>query len=185
MTELIGLTAVHKILVQKYDFKKSLNLVQIQAEDRKLPMYSAVFGNKTKYFYDPHEIAKYFGLIKDNKKDIDTSILNDDDLALHEILQDVDMPMDRIKIEKEFWSGRKVKTQYLKDVGAVIPIDEALEVIETGVINFKTKMYNIPQKLKSLYPKISKEELDRLHELIDESFDEFNKKGFNDEDEDE
>lgn len=93
-------------------------------------------------------------------------------LELQELLKTTRTAPQKVSVEKGFWEAKDKKMKYLLTRGDVVPVEVFQEAVEVGVSNFKTKMYTIPNRFKTLYPHVSTEAVDRLHAFIDEAFEE-------------
>jgi len=136
-----------------------------------------------KKFYKLHEVAKVYGIKID---EIDSStpsdIKNNEDLfnpenlnELNKLLEDADTPMIKVSIIDTFWAGKIKEAKYKETIRELIPMHEALGVIQVGITNFKTKMYEIPHQIKARYPDMSEDMMNDLHSMIDKAFYEFSK----------
>lgn len=127
-------------------------------------------------FYKYDEVLREFGLIDEPSPPKQNIDYDDKDLQeLSDLLHEEALTsVQKIAVTKDFWAAKQNWVKYKREIGDVVPMDEAMSIIEVGVTNFKTKMYSIPQKVKSLYPYIKIDAIDTMHSLIDESFTEFN-----------
>jgi hypothetical protein len=139
--------------------------------------------NSKKKFYKLHEVAKAYN-IKLNEIEDSTpeEIKEDEDIftpenleQLNKLLKDADTPMVKVSIIDTFWAGKIKEAKYKEQIRELIPMHEALGVIQVGITNFKTKMYEIPHQLKARFPDATAEMIDELHVMIDNAFYEFSK----------
>jgi len=86
------------------------------------------------------------------------------------LLKEVDTPVQKVAVIKDFWDGKLKKLKYKEAERELIPMHEARGVIEVGVTNFKTKMYEIPHQYKARFPELTDEMIDELHKMIDVAF---------------
>jgi hypothetical protein len=154
-----------------YDVKKST--MHDRAAKGTLNYYQT---SKSK-FYKYEDVLREFGFYTQPTPPKENVIYDDEDMAeLGRLLNETPLsPTQRIDITKNFWAAKQNWIKYKKEIGDVIPMSEAMSVIEVGVTNFKTKMYSIPQKIKSLYPYIKTDAINTLHLQIDEAFAEFHR----------
>ena len=136
-----------------------------------------------KKFYKLDEVARVYG-IKINEIETVTpiDIKKDEDLfspenlvELNTLLKDADTPMIKVSVIDSFWAGKIKELKYKENSRELIPMEEALGVIQVGVTNFKTKMYEIPHQLKAQFPDATTDMIDELHLMIDKAFYEFSK----------
>ena len=136
-----------------------------------------------KKFYKLGEVAKVYG-IKIGEIDSTTprDVKNDEELynpknleQLNKLLQDTDTPMIEVSVIDTFWAGKIKELKYKENNRELIPMHEALGVMQIAITNFKSKMYEIPHQLKAQYPDASSDMIDELHLMIDKAFYEFSK----------
>ena len=136
-----------------------------------------------KKFYKLDEVAMVYG-IKINEIETITpiDIKNDEDLfspenldQLNILLKSADTPMIKVSVIDTFWAGKIKELKYKENSRELIPMHEALGVIQIAITNFKTKMYEIPHQLKAQFPDASDVMIDELHLKIDKAFYEFSK----------
>lgn len=139
--------------------------------------------NSKKKFYKLHEVAKVYDIkIHEIESSTSSDIKEDEDIftsenleQLNTLLKDADTPMTRVSIIDTFWAGKIKEAKYKEAIRQLIPMEEALGVIQVGVTNFKTKMYEIPHQLKAQFPDATTDMIDELHTMIDKAFYEFSK----------
>jgi len=139
--------------------------------------------NSKKKFYRLDEVAKVYGIkINEIESSTPEDIKEDEDLfspenleQLNKLLKEADTPMIKVSVIDTFWAGKIKELKYKENSRELIPMHEALGVIQVGVTNFKTKMYEIPHQLKAQFPDASTKMIDSLHEMIDKAFYEFSK----------
>jgi len=98
-------------------------------------------------------------------------------IELNTLIGTNDKAVHKIQIKDAFIESKKKEIEFKKELGVLIELEEAEEVMELVASNMKTKMYNAPHLLKSKYSRVTKEEVTYLHKLIDDAFAEFNKYG--------
>ena len=136
-----------------------------------------------KKFYKLDEVARVYGIKIDEIETITApDIKEDEDLfspenleQLNKLLKDADTPMIKVSVIDTFWAGKIKELKYKENSRELIPMEEALGVIQVGVTNFKTKMYEIPHQLKAQFPDATDDMIDELHLMIDKAFYEFSK----------
>jgi len=140
-------------------------------------------SKSNKKFYKFNEVAEIYNLkikeiesstpknIKNTKKLYTTENLTE----LRTLLNSANTPMNKVSIIDTFWAGKIKELKYKEANRELIPMYEAQSVIEVGVTNFKTKMYEIPHQLKARFPDASNDLINNLHSMIDNAFDEFSK----------
>jgi len=129
-----------------------------------------------KTFYHFSAVMRALGFTSEDVRKYNPTDISDEDKAELEVFLSEPMTANqKISVVKDFWAAKQGKVKYQKEINAVIPMEEAKSVIEVSINNFKTKMYTIPSKIKSLFPSTSGAMVEKMHELIDESFSEFNK----------
>jgi hypothetical protein len=136
-----------------------------------------------KKFYKLHEVAKVYGIkigeiesntpvaVKENKEIFTSENLDE----LNQLLNEADTPMVRVSIIDTFWAGKIKEAKYKEAIRELIPLHEAVGVVQVATTNFKTKMYEIPQQMKAHFPDMGIEMVDELHKMIDKAFYEFSK----------
>lgn len=136
-----------------------------------------------KKFYKLDEVARVYG-IKINEIDSSTpkEIKEDEDLfspenleQLNKLLKEADTPMIKVSVIDTFWAGKIKELKYKENNRELIPMHEALGIIQIAITNFKTKMYEIPHQLKAQFPDATDVMIDELHLKIDKAFYEFSK----------
>lgn len=140
-------------------------------------------SNSKKKFYKLDEVSKVYGInIKDINSSTPINIKNDTTLftpnhkeELNLLLKDLDTPIQKVSAIKDFWDGKLKELKYKEAEREVIPMHEALGVMQVAVTNFKSKMYEIPHQLKAQHPDLSTDIANELHSMIDKAFYEFSK----------
>jgi len=139
--------------------------------------------NTKKKFYKLDEVARVYGIkINEIESSTPTNIKKDEDLfnpenlgELNKLLKEADTPMIKVSVIDTFWAGKIKELKYKENSRELIPMHEALGVIQIAITNFKTKMYEIPHQLKAQFPDASDVMIDELHLKIDKAFYEFSK----------
>ncbi|HIP50446.1 MAG TPA: hypothetical protein EYG94_00030 [Campylobacterales bacterium] len=136
-----------------------------------------------KKFYRLDEVANVYGIkISEIESSTPQDIKEDEDLyspknleQLNTLLKSADTPMIKVSVIDTFWAGKIKELKYKENSRELIPMHEALGVIQVGVSNFKTKMYEIPHQFKAQFPDATVEMMNELHMMIDKAFYEFSK----------
>ena len=139
--------------------------------------------NSRKKFYKLDEVANAYGIkISEIETITPTKIKSDETIFNHSnkkelnlLMKDLDTPLQKVSLIKDFWDGKLKELKYKEAEREVIPMHEALGVIQIAITNFKTKMYEIPHQLKAQFPDASSSMIDELHLKIDKAFYEFSK----------
>lgn len=155
--------------LEEHDIRHHRTSIVRDGKAGKITVYQA--GKKE--YYELAEALEVYGdapphTTPEDMEDVDSEVIAE--LKAH-LAQVIPGPQ-QVSVEKEFWLAQQAKIKYLRDVGEVIPLSEALNAIEVGVLNHKTKSYTIPNKLKTLYPNLAIEAIDTLYDLINETFEE-------------
>ena len=136
-----------------------------------------------KKFYRLDEVARVYGIkIEEIETFTPEDIKDDEDLfspenleQLNKLLKEADTPMIKVSVIDTFWAGKIKELKYKENSRELIPMHEALGVMQIAITNFKTKMYEIPHQTKAQYPDVSSDIIDALHLMIDKAFYEFSK----------
>ena len=136
-----------------------------------------------KKFYKLHEVARVYGIkIGEIESNTPVAVKEDEEIftsenldELNKLLKEADTPMIKVSIIDTFWSGKIKEAKYKEAIRELIPMHEAVGVVQVATTNFKTKMYEIPQQMKAHFPDMSIEMVDELHKMIDKAFYEFSK----------
>jgi hypothetical protein len=136
-----------------------------------------------KKFYKLNEVAKVYGIkIGEIESHTSVKIKSDETIftstykeELTLLLKEVDTPVQKVAVIKDFWDGKLKELKHKEAKRELIPMHEALGVMQIAITNFKTKMYEIPHQLKAQYPDASSDMIDELHLMIDKAFYEFSK----------
>jgi len=139
--------------------------------------------NSKKKFYKLDEVARVYGIrINEIESSTPSSIKEDETIftssykeELNLLLKEVDTPIQKVAVIKDFWDGKLKRLKYKEAERELIPMHEALGVMQVSITNFKSKMYEIPHQLKAQYPDATTDMIDELHLMIDKAFYEFSK----------
>jgi len=140
-------------------------------------------SNTKRKFYKLDEVAKVYGIkigeieasTPPNVKRNVTIFTSSHKEELNILLKDLNTPIQKVSAIKYFWDGKLKELKYKEAERELIPMHEAIGVMQVAITNFKSKMYEIPHQLKSQFPEASIDMVDSLHQMIDKAFYEFSK----------
>jgi phage terminase Nu1 subunit (DNA packaging protein) len=86
-------------------------------------------------------------------------------------------PAQYIKAKETYETYEHKRLENEEKRRELIPMQEAREVLEVAITNLKSKHYNIPNQLKSEFPKLEQDVIDTTYTLIDKSYEDIHKNG--------